>query len=243
MKAVILQSNYIPWKGYFDLIHDADVFVFYDEVKYTKNDWRNRNRIYAPNGPHWLTIPISPKAVSLKISEVVMATPRWQEEHFKSLQSAYGKSPCYRQLYPVMEELYLKREWTRLVDLNRFSIEKISRLIGIQTRFVDSKDFCLQGGAVERLIDLLTKLGASEYITGSSAKNYFKDEESLFQRNGIKLTYKDYSGYPEYPQRRPSFVHEVSVLDMIANLSFDQIGQWIWGWRQLPASAKENRTD
>jgi hypothetical protein len=58
MTAVVLQSSYIPWRGYFDLIHDADVFVFYDDVQYTVNDWRNRNRIKTANGVVWLTIPV-----------------------------------------------------------------------------------------------------------------------------------------------------------------------------------------
>lgn len=58
-KVGVIQSNYIPWKGYFDLIHDVDLFVFYDDVQYTKNDWRNRNLIKTPTGAKWLTIPVS----------------------------------------------------------------------------------------------------------------------------------------------------------------------------------------
>src|SRR3954469_1788276 len=90
MKVVVLQSNYVPWKGYFDLIHDADLFIFYDEVQYTKNDWRNRNRIVTKNGPQWLTIPIPHEAVHQKISEVLLPKDGdWQKLHWKSLFFGY----------------------------------------------------------------------------------------------------------------------------------------------------------
>ena len=57
-KVAILQSNYIPWKGYFDIINLVDEFIIYDDCQYTKNDWRNRNRIKTCNGLQWLTIPV-----------------------------------------------------------------------------------------------------------------------------------------------------------------------------------------
>src|SRR3954469_16903743 len=98
MKVVVLQSNYVPWKGYFDLIHDADLFVFYDEVKYTKNDWRNRNKIFTTNGVQWLTIPISKDAVKQKISQVEIKDNGWQELHYKSLFFGYKSAPFFNQL-------------------------------------------------------------------------------------------------------------------------------------------------
>src|SRR5213075_1126236 len=103
MKVVILQSNYIPWKGYFDLIHDADVFVFYDEVKYTKNDWRNRNKIYTKNGLQWLTIPIGNEAVKSKISEVGLTSSQWQSQHRKAIELGYANAKYFEQLEPVLD--------------------------------------------------------------------------------------------------------------------------------------------
>src|SRR3954471_21716869 len=100
MRVVVLQSNYLPWKGYFDLIQSADVFVFYDEVQYTKNDWRNRNRICSKNGLHWLTIPIRSDAVKKKISEVQLDDPRWQQDHFKILTQSYRAGRHFGQIEP-----------------------------------------------------------------------------------------------------------------------------------------------
>ena len=99
MKVVINQSNYIPWKGYFDLVNDADAFVFLDEVQYTKNDWRNRNKIITKSGSQWLTVPIPKKAVKGKISEAVIEDTRWKKKHYETITQAYRKRPFYRDIY------------------------------------------------------------------------------------------------------------------------------------------------
>jgi hypothetical protein len=228
LKVVILQSNYIPWKGYFDLINDADAFIFYDEVKYTKNDWRNRNKIYSVNGEQWLTIPICKDAVKLKISEVKMEDNSWQQLHFKSLYYAYKKAPFFFQIEPLINEVYLEKKWTYLIDVNRYLIEKIAGMIGSQTRFADSKTFDLSGERVERLIGILKQSGATHYISGPSAKNYLSGSEHLFEENKIELTYKDYSGYIPYKQLCDPFTHAVSILDTLANVKLNEIKDHIF---------------
>lgn len=228
MKVVVLQSNYIPWKGYFDLINDADVFVYYDEVQYTKNDWRNRNKIYSANGEQWLTIPILKDAVKQKISEVKIMDNSWQQLHHKSIYYAYKKAPFFSQIEPLINEVYLEREWLSLVELDRYLIEKISNMIGIQTRFVDSKNYDLSGERVERLMNILIQLGATQYISGPSAKDYLSGSEYLFEQNKIELIYKDYSSYPQYKQMREPFLHSVSILDLLVNVKLDKVKDYIW---------------
>lgn len=122
MRAVVLQSNYLPWRGYFDLIQSADVFVYYDEVQYTKNDWRNRNRICSKNGIHWLTIPIEHKAVKQKISDVRLPDTRWQNAHFKTLYHSYRPARCFHQIEPILEDFYRSRTWGFLTEVNRHCI-------------------------------------------------------------------------------------------------------------------------
>lgn len=228
MKVVVLQSNYIPWKGYFDLINDADVFVYYDEVQYTKNDWRNRNKIYSANGEQWLTIPILKDAVKQKISEVKIMDNSWQQLHHKSIYYAYKKAPFFSQIEPLINEVYLEMEWLSLVELDRYLIEKISSMIGIQTRFVDSKNYDLSGERVERLMNILIQLGATQYISGPSAKDYLSGSEYLFEQNKIELIYKDYSNYPQYKQMREPFLHSVSILDLLVNVKLDKVKDYIW---------------
>lgn len=218
MRAVVLQSNYLPWKGYFDLIQSADVFVYYDEVQYTKNDWRNRNRICSKNGVQWLTIPISRDAVKLKISEVRLSETRWQEDHFKTLSQSYRPARCFKQIEPLLHDFYQARTWTMLGELNHYCTEAIARWLGVTTRFLDSKNFNLAGGRVERLISLLQQIGATEYLSGPSARDYLAGSEKLFADAGIRLLFKSYAGYPEYPQLHAPFEPAVSILDLLANV-------------------------
>jgi hypothetical protein len=222
MRAVVLQSNYLPWKGYFDLIQSADVFVYYDEVQYTKNDWRNRNRVCSKNGVQWLTIPISRDAVKSKISEVCLPDARWQEDHFKTLVQNYRPAPFFHQIEPLLGDFYLGRTWTHLSQLNRYCIESITQLLSFRTRIADSKDFCLEGDRVSRLVNLLKQVGATEYLSGPSARGYLAGHEGLFEEAGIQLSFKNYQGYPEYPQLQAPFEHAVSILDVLANVDLEQ---------------------
>lgn len=228
MRVVALQSNYMPWKGYFDLIHDADVFCFYDEVQYTKNDWRNRNRIYSKNGLQWLTIPIAASAVKLKISEVALPEG-WQELHWKTLRLAYGRAPHFAQLESLMQELYGHSTATMLSAFNRHTIQKIAAYLGLRTRFENSADYMLEPGRVERLVSLLRQIGATEYLSGPSASAYLAGAEDKFAQHGIAIQFKSYGPYLPYRQLREPFQDSVSILDLVANVERRALGRHIWG--------------
>jgi hypothetical protein len=215
MKVVILQSNYIPWKGYFDLINDADIFCFLDEVQYTKNDWRNRNKLYSKNGLFWLTIPISKKAVNLKISEVILENSYWQEKHYTSIVKTYCKAPQLHNLLPFLEDIYLKQQWKSLSELNQYIIKKICNFIDIKTKIVTSKDYHLESNKIDRIISLIKQMGGTEYISGMGAKNYLDGSEGIFTQNDISLVYKTYGYYKAYPQNLPDFQDAVSIIDTL----------------------------
>jgi hypothetical protein len=225
----VLQSSYIPWKGYFDIIHDADLFVFYDDVQFTKQDWRSRNRVKSQRGSQWLTLPVG-SAIDRLICEVRLSDPRWAGKHYKTLAQCYSRCEHFAELRPFLEETYLARSWTSLSELNQFMIRHIAReLLGIRSEFADSRSLQLQGSASERLLDLLRQLGAKRYISGPAARAYL-DPES-FGTAGIEVVYKDYSGYPEYPQRFPPFDHQVTVLDLLCNVGLAASPWYIWDWR------------
>jgi hypothetical protein len=228
MKVAVLQSNYLPWKGYFDIINSVDVFVYYDEVQYTKNDWRNRNKLYGKNGEFWLTIPIHKDAVKQKISEVKIENPAWQEQHFKSIYLTYKRSPFFYQIEPLIHEVYIEKKWELLIDIDRYLIEQIAKMVGIQTKFIDSKSYDLQGDRVERLVNLLKQVGATTYLSGPSARNYLADKEYIFTANDIDLVYKSYVGYKEYSQLCSPFLHGVSVIDVLANVNLAEVKQYLF---------------
>lgn len=228
-RVAVLQSNYIPWKGYFDIIHDVDLFIFYDDVQFTKNDWRNRNKIKVPGGTAWLTVPVGQNLDRL-ICEVTIEDRQWQVKHFKTLCQYYGKAPHFSRYREYFEHVYLGHPWRSLSELNQTLIREISsNFLGISTQFKDSREFVAEGQKLERLIDLLGKCGAEHYLSGPAARNYIEPE--AFARRGIELVYKDYSGYPEYPQFHPPFDHYVTILDLLFHTGPD--APWyIWGWRK-----------
>lgn len=231
-KVAVIQSNYIPWKGYFDIIHDVDLFIFYDDVQYTKNDWRNRNRIKTPQGLYWLTIPVGKREDRL-IYEVELTDNDWRGKHWSTLKQFYAKAPCFSIYEDFFEHVYLDLEWTNLSELNQFLTRNISsQFLGIKTEFGDSREYGLNTNKLDRLLELLKKSQANLYLSGPSAKSYIDDNK--FQEADIVLVYKDYAGYPEYPQLFPPFEHAVSILDLLFNCGQDA-PYYIWGWREEKA--------
>jgi len=213
----ILQSNYIPWKGYFDLINMVDEFILYDDVKYTKNDWRNRNIIKTPQGLQWLTIPVYFKGKSSqKIKEAKISDFRWCKKHWKSISQNYAKARFFGKYREVFEELYHECGGEEfLCRVNYRFLTALCGVLGIKTKITWSMDYELSEGKTERLVALCRDAGAAHYISGPAAKDYIEDD--LFSRAGISLSYIDYSGYPEYMQLFGEFTHRVSVIDLIFN--------------------------
>lgn len=220
----IIQSNYLPWKGYFHIIQSVDHFVFLDSVKYTRRDWRNRNLIKTPEGVVWLTIPVHASG-NTPINQAVIADFRWQKNHLKTLKQFYGKCPYFEEYFPLLEELYSRR-WKYLSDLNQTLIREISQLLGIKTRFYDDRQFSTSDNKSRRLRDIVEALGADIYITGPSAKAYL--QEDIYRQAGINVEYFKYPTYPEYEQVWGKFLSQVSILDLLFHQG-DKSGNNIWG--------------
>jgi hypothetical protein len=213
-KIAINQSNYIPWKGYFDLIASVDEFILYDDMQFTKNDWRNRNQIKTPRGVEWLSVPVGP-AIHRRIRDVTLPDSLWQAKHWKTLDANYARAPYFREVAEWLRPLYLQARHTHLSALNRLLIETVCNYLGIKTRITNSWDYQLPEGRSERLAALCAQTGATEYISGPAAKAYL--DEDLFKRAGLKVTWFDYGTYPEYPQLWDGFVQGVTVLDLLFN--------------------------
>lgn len=215
-RVAVLQSNYIPWKGYFDIVAKVDCFIFYDDVQYTKNDWRNRNKILTENGPKWLTIPCGTDLRRL-ICEVRVDGSNWQESHWSLIHQNYSRAPYWSYVRPLMESLYLQRKWEYLSDLNHFFIRSVARdYLNLDTTFDDSRNYALSGNKSSRLLDLLEQVGATHYLSGPAAKTYLNEQE--FLDAGISVEWMSYDGYPIYPQLYKPFEHAVSIVDLLFNI-------------------------
>jgi hypothetical protein len=217
LKVVILQPSYIPWRGYFDQILKADLFVFYDDVQYDKRGWRNRNRIKTSTGPLWLSIPVFNRGAQteqIPIHEIRIVWDRpWNKEHWNSIRMAYSKAPYFSQYAGLIEDFYLKKP-EMLADFTIETTIALARIIGIdQTRFLRSSQIAeIEGSKTDRLISILKKVNATHYISGPSAKDYIENEK--FDEAGISLEYMQYY-YPEYPQLYPPFDSQISIIDTL----------------------------
>jgi hypothetical protein len=213
-KVAILQSNYIPWKGYFDLIASVDEFILYDDMQFTKNDWRNRNMIKTPKGLEWLSIPVG-QNINRRIRDVFLIDSGWNIKHWKMLHYNYVRANYFNEIKEWLEPIYLAQKNDNLSFLNRQLIEAICNYLKIKTKISNSWDYNLIEGKSERLADLCLQTGSTHYLSGPSAKNYL--DELCFEKRGIEIEWFDYSGYPEYSQLWGNFVHGVSVLDLLFN--------------------------
>lgn len=226
-RVAILQSNYIPWKGTFDLIHDVDEFVFLDDVQYTRQDWRNRNRIKTDRGLRWLTIPVG-TALDRRVCDVVLPDA-WAERHWRELEKWYARAPFFETYRPLLEPLYRKNNFRLLSDWNQHAIRTLAHdALGITTRFRDSRELAASGRREDRLLGLLQELQTDVYVSGPAAKAYLNPRR--FEEAGIELVWKSYDGYPEHPQFHPPFVHDVTVLDLLFHTG-PRAPWYIWGWR------------
>jgi hypothetical protein len=229
MKRVgIIQSNYIPWKGYFDIIHDVDLFVFHDDLQYTKGDWRNRNRIKTAHGERWLTIPVGTNE-HRRICDVPLPSTDWARDHWRQIETAYRTAPYFQDYREYFERLYLRTTWRWLSELNQIVITGVARdLLGIATEFTDSRSMSLTKTKGDRVLEILGRTDATHYVSGPAARAYISDEQ--FEAAHVGVSWKDYSGYPLYDQSHPPFSHQVTILDLIFHTG-PQAAWHIWGWR------------
>jgi hypothetical protein len=215
-RVAIVQSNYIPWKGYFDLIASVDEFVLYDDVQYTRRDWRNRNRIKTPQGLAWLTVPVKVKGRYLQaVRETEIDGTDWAQGHWTSLRHNYSRAAAYGEVAAILEPIYMRSQHTHLSPLNRELIEAVCGYLSIATKITDSSAYELEEERSARLAGICAQAGATEYVSGPAARDYL--DESAFASRGITVSWFDYGGYPEYPQLWGPFEHAVSVVDLLFN--------------------------
>lgn len=233
-KIVLLQPSYIPWLGYFDQIHQADLFVFYDDTQYTRRDWRNRNKIKNSNSQEQLlTIPVETKGrYHAKINEIpIKENTPWREEHLKAIKFNYAKAPFFKDYFPKIEQIIsppnqqvhpakrgqpANQPGPSLSTYNIETTKALANLLGItNTEFTTSSELNLTYESPNQyIIEICKKLNATHYLTGEKAQNYL--DESLFTKHSITLEYQRYK-HPEYSQQWGDFIPYLSIVDLILN--------------------------
>jgi hypothetical protein len=212
MKVGIIQSNFLPWRGYFDFIREVDLFIVHDDIQYTKGDWRNRNRIKTVRGPEWISVPVHYRQSSQLIQDTSIDYSKpWARNMLNKIRDSYRNAPCFEPYFSELSDLLLEPA-ASISDLNLRLIKWVCAHLRILTPLTFSREYNPQGAKTERLIGILKQAGATIYLSGPSAQVYL--EPDLFEQAGITLEYKVY-GYPEYQQLYPPFEPAVSVIDLL----------------------------
>jgi hypothetical protein len=218
----ILQSNYIPWKGYFDIIAAVDEFVIFDEVQFTRRDWRNRNRIVNHGRIQWLTIPVATKgAFDSAVCDIEVVASDWADRHWSTLRHAYGKAPHFHHYAPALERAYAEAaRLTLLSAINRHFLKTLCQFLDLATPLLSSSDVPREAAnPTARLVEICKARRADRYVSGPAARAYI--DPAMFSTAGIALAYADYAGYPTYVQGTAAFEHGVSMLDVLMRLGPD----------------------
>jgi len=219
-KVAILQSNYIPWRGYFDLIASVDEFIIYDDMQYTKNDWRNRNRIRTAHGTQWLTIPVRRNSLQQRIRDTHVMDKRWASRHWRTLSQVYARAPHFQFGCDLLSDLYIEAaSLDHLSAINLLFLKTICNSLGIYTCITSSSDYCydLQANRTTRLIQLLKATGGISYLSGPAARQYL--DQKQMREAGIEVSWIDYNGYQTYPQiHGNAFEPAVSIVDLLFNM-------------------------
>ncbi len=213
---VVLQPGYLPWLGYFDLMHKADVFVHYDDVQFDKHGWRNRNRVKGPKGPVWLTVPVRHSGRSgQSILDVEIDDGQdWRRKHISTISQLYARAPFLPAILPRLEEI-LERPWSRLVDLDLAVVDWLAAELGIAKPYHRASELGIAGDRNERLLNVCRHFGATRYLSGNSAQAYL--DVARFRAAGIDVALHDYA-HPSYAQLHGDFVPYLSVLDLLLNV-------------------------
>ena len=215
MKAAIHQPHYLPYPGFFHKLSLADVFVIMDDVQYDKR-FTNRNKILAPQGPIWLSVPINKaeKFRPVSVMEINNSLP-WREEHWKKLTYSYKNARWFHLYQDYLEGVY-KREWALLFDLDFETVKTLMEWLGVKIPVVKESELNVKGEGTERLVNACKAVGADTYVSGAGGRGYM--DEHAFEKAGIRLEYQEYTPV-EYSQRfSKQFVPNLSVVDLLFNV-------------------------
>lgn len=194
----------------------VDEFILYDDMQFTRRDWRNRNQIKTKDGVKWLTVPVEVKGKYFqKINETRISDKNWGREHWNTIVHSYSKAKYFKEYKDAFEEIYINTSEELLSKVNHKFLQTVNDILGISTKMRWSSEFRLLDEKTERLVDICKSSGATDYYSGPAAKAYMN--EDLFKEANINVHYFDYSGYPEYHQLHGEFTHAVSIIDLIFN--------------------------
>jgi hypothetical protein len=225
MTAAIMQPTYLPWAGYFNLIHRASRFVFLNDVQFAKPSWQMRNRLLLQGQTHFITVPTVGSRNQL-ICDVRLAQDDFRTKHRRLLEHAYAKHPHGPALLEVVLPVLADQSLEKLQDLNLQLIFALCRALGLSSDFICSSELEAEGQRSERLASILRKLGEHDYLSPPGSADYIA-EDAVLQAAGVRVEYQHFEPHP-YPQRSAvNFEARLSIVDVVANLGFELAHKYV----------------
>jgi len=208
----IHQPDFLPWIGFFEKLKVSDVYVVLDDVQFIRRGWINRDKIIINNNPGWLTVPVKSKGNYKEIIKNIKIDHdiNWVEDFVKIFVHNYNKFPHYKTHVPNICNI-LKKKQKYLIDLNLELIEYVTNYFKIKKEMIFSSSLNLSKLKDEKIIEILKKLNATEYVTGMGSKNYL--DENVFKKENIKLNFYDNSTQKE--NSKFNFREDLSIFDLM----------------------------
>ena len=219
MKCAIMQPHYLPWSGYFNLMSKVGVYVFLDDVQFSKNSWQSRNQIIINDQKKWIMIPLKKSALNTNIKDkLIDYSQKWQSKIFKTIIQNYKNYPFIKDL----EELIVFSINLKLLNLSDYNIEILKFLsfkLNIKVEFIKSSDLNVKKERTQKVIEILEKVKATEYLSPIGAQEYLH-KDGFNEITKIKLLFNDYKCKPYNQKDSKNFVPSLSIIDLIANLGW-----------------------
>ncbi len=214
---VIHQPDFCPYLGFFHRFKQADFYIVLDHVQFVSNtsrSWTHRDKIKTPAGEKWLTLSVKKAPRLTPINQIELSdTVDWVSDNLNLLRQNYAKAPFYSEIITEVERLY-QNPPKLMAEFNLQSIEMLMELVDARLPFVLSSTLDPVGSKNELLVDLLQKVGATRYLSGTGARGYM--DEQVFEAANIPVIWQDFQ-HPVYPQQFEGFIPYLSTLDALFN--------------------------
>ena len=215
MRISIMQPTYLPWMGYFELIHNCDLFVFLDDVQFVKKSWQHRNRIKSSSGETLLTVPVLSKGKrgqQIKAVDINNELP-WRKKHLATIRTNYCKAKFFNTFIDELDRIYC-RDYGRLLMINLTLIHFLCDAFGISTQTMLSSTLKTDGVGSQKIVNICKALKADVLYDTQGAEPVL--DAGLFESNQIELIFQQYC-HPTYFQLNGDFLSHLSALDLLLN--------------------------
>lgn len=220
-KLAIMQPYFFPYIGYFQLISAVDQFIVYDNIKYTKKGWINRNRMLQNGKDVMFTLPLKRDSDYLDVCQRELSTEFSRDKLLNQFKGAYRRAPYFDQTLPLIEEI-VRYENANLFEYLQHSIVKTCEHLDITTAIRKSSSIAIDHTLKnqDKVLALCEAVGASTYVNAIGGVELYSKE--TFQENGIDLKFSQSKPF-EYPQLGDAFVPWLSIIDVMMFNSLDMI--------------------